>query len=139
MREGSGLSIDRVTPIGRCLRYARLDELPQLWNVLKGEMSLIGPRPETTLLSAVYATSVPNYIARQTVLPGITGLAQVQRPRPNTAAEKLPYDLAYIDGMSFGQDLWIVWKTVRLVGHAVIEALAKPRPSVAPASKIPSA
>jgi lipopolysaccharide/colanic/teichoic acid biosynthesis glycosyltransferase len=88
----------RVTPVGRVLRKTHVDELPQLFNILKGEMSLVGPRPERPELVGVLEASLPRYRERLTVRPGLTGLAQVQLP-PDTDLEsvrrKLRYDLHY--------------------------------------------
>ncbi|WP_022798879.1 sugar transferase, partial [Thermus islandicus] len=80
-REGAyaGEEAERITPLGRFLRRYRLDELPQLWNVLKGEMSLVGPRPEQRVLAEAYAREIPLYALRHTVRPGLTGWAQVHQ------------------------------------------------------------
>jgi exopolysaccharide biosynthesis polyprenyl glycosylphosphotransferase len=86
----------RVTPIGRVLRATRVDELPQLWNVLNGTMSLIGPRPERPEFVRRYADEIPGYLERFQVKPGLTGLAQVNGEYHTSAAYKLKYDLAYI-------------------------------------------
>ncbi len=108
----------RVTPIGAILRKYRLDELPQLWNVLKGEMSLIGPRPETAVLHAEYEKSVPFYAYRSIVRPGITGWAQVMHgytSNSDQAGTKLTYDFYYIKHFSFWLDLLIVFRTIRVI------------------------
>jgi len=89
----------RITPIGRLLRAARLDELPQLWNVLRGDMSLVGPRPERPYFVQRLAQSIPLYDARHSVRPGITGWAQIRHPYGSSeedARAKLGYDLFYI-------------------------------------------
>jgi lipopolysaccharide/colanic/teichoic acid biosynthesis glycosyltransferase len=104
----------RVTPIGRLLRRFRIDELPQLWNVLKGDMSLIGPRPEATQLHTEYSAELPNYEYRYLVRPGITGWAQVSAPPSASADEarrKLTYDLYYVKKLSFYLDMQIVLRT----------------------------
>src|SRR5262249_17904057 len=84
----------RVTPIGRILRATHIDELPQLWNVLRGEMSLVGPRPERPELAAGLERELPSYRDRLAVRPGVTGLAQVQLP-PDTDVESVRRKLAY--------------------------------------------
>lgn len=105
----------RITPVGAWLRRFRIDELPQLWNVLKGDMSIIGPRPEWTVLSAEYQKYFPAYAHRHLVRPGITGWAQV---RSGYAADldetkvKVAYDLFYIKNLSFSLDLQILLRTV---------------------------
>ena len=92
----------RVTPLGRFLRRSHLDELPQLWNVLRGEMSLVGPRPERPEFVAQLQRAIPDYRRRLQVPPGVTGLAQVQLPPDTDLAgvrRKLVYDLYYIRRM----------------------------------------
>ena len=104
----------RITPVGRFLRFTHLDELPQLWNVLKGEMSLIGPRPERPELVARLARDIPRYRERMQVRPGVTGFAQVQLPYDSSlesVRRKLAYDLYYIDAASPGLDLRILLGT----------------------------
>lgn len=104
----------RVTRIGAVLRRFRIDELPQLWNVLKGEMSLIGPRPEAAQLHAGYTEAIPHYGYRYLVRPGITGWAQVSCPPSATADEarvKLTYDLFYVKHVSFVLDAKIIVRT----------------------------
>jgi len=108
----------RVTRIGRVLRRARLDELPNVLNVLKGEMSLVGPRPERPELVAVLEAQVPFYRTRQMVRPGLTGWAQVNSPYSDSvagASEKLEYDLYYLKHRTLGFDLWILMRTVGTV------------------------
>jgi lipopolysaccharide/colanic/teichoic acid biosynthesis glycosyltransferase len=105
----------RVTPIGRFLRWAHLDELPQLVNILRGEMSLVGPRPERPELVGPIELALPAYPRRLTVRPGLTGLAQVQQgPDTNlfTVRRKLNYDLYYLERMSFWLDLRVLLGTV---------------------------
>ncbi|MCD6193939.1 MAG: sugar transferase [Candidatus Aminicenantes bacterium] len=107
----------RVTAVGRVLRKTRLDELPQLLNVLKGEMSLIGPRPEREYFVKILKEKVPYYSLRFAVKPGITGWAQVNYRYGATvedAIEKLRYDLYYIKNMSLFLDLRILLKTIRI-------------------------
>jgi lipopolysaccharide/colanic/teichoic acid biosynthesis glycosyltransferase len=108
----------RVTRLGRYLRATRLDEVPQLWNVLKGEMSLIGPRAEWKRLVEGYENQIPCYHFRHLVRPGITGWAQVNRPHGRGLADtrhKLEYDLYYIRHFSFRIDASIVLKTIHVM------------------------
>ena len=105
---------ERVTKVGRVIRRFRIDELPQLWNVVKGDMSLIGPRPEAVSLHAQYVEKLPNYSYRYLVRPGITGWAQVSTsPSANAdeARRKLTYDLFYVKRLSLYLDLQIVVRT----------------------------
>jgi lipopolysaccharide/colanic/teichoic acid biosynthesis glycosyltransferase len=106
---------DRVTRIGRFLRRSRIDELPQLWNVIKGEMSLIGPRPEATALSEWYERELPFYAYRHIVRPGITGWAQINQGHVAALDEvhlKLQYDFYYIKNFSAWIDILIAMRTV---------------------------
>ena len=108
----------RVTPIGRLLRRTRLDELPQLWNVLRGDMSFVGPRPERPEFVSKLTEQIPYYEQRHVVRPGLTGWAQVRHRYGSTledALEKLQYDLFYIKHMSFPLDFYIVLETVKTV------------------------
>lgn len=105
----------RVTPFGRKLRKSRLDELPQFWNVLKGDMSLIGPRPERPAFSSEFAKRIDGWEQRLLVKPGITGLAQVLGGYELLPKEKALLDIEYIENRSVGLDLKIVWKTARTV------------------------
>jgi len=109
-------SDDRYTPIGRWLRKLRLDELPQLWNVLIGQMSLVGPRPERPFFVEKLAQEIPLYGRRHRVKPGITGLAQVKWKYDETVEDvrqKVKYDLFYIENMSLKQDISILFQTFR--------------------------
>jgi len=109
---------DRITPVGRFLRKSRLDELPQVWNVLRGEMSLIGPRPERPCFIERLAKEIPYYRLRNSVKPGLTGWAQVQYrygASVNDALIKLRYDFYYIKHHSILLDLKILVKTLSLV------------------------
>lgn len=104
----------RITRVGRFLRRSRLDELPQVWNVLRGEMSWIGPRPEAMPLSAWYDQRLPFYSYRHIVRPGITGWAQVNQGHVadlDAVFEKLQFDFYYIKNFSAWLDLLIVWRT----------------------------
>lgn len=108
----------RVTTVGRVLRDSRLDELPQLWNVLKGEMSFIGPRPERPDFNRELEREIPYYDLRHLVKPGITGWAQVMYDygaSMEDALEKLQYDIYYIKNYSLLLDLFIVLKTFRVI------------------------
>lgn len=108
----------RITRVGRVLRLLRIDELPQLVNVLKGEMSFIGPRPERPVFNAQLEEEIPLYNLRHLVRPGITGWAQVMYPygaSVEDAREKLQYDLYYIKNYSVLLDIGIVFKTLRVV------------------------
>jgi len=105
----------RITAVGRFLRRTRLDELPQVINVLRGEMSLIGPRPERPEFVEQLAHSIPFYRARHSVRPGLSGWAQVQYRYGNTADDsriKLEYDLYYVKHASFLLDLRIALQTI---------------------------
>jgi lipopolysaccharide/colanic/teichoic acid biosynthesis glycosyltransferase len=102
----------RVTKIGAFLRRTSLDEFPQLWNVLKGEMSLVGPRPERPIYVEQFKTKIPAYMLRHRVKGGITGWAQVNGWRGDTSIEKrLEYDLYYIRNWSLWFDLKILFLT----------------------------
>jgi exopolysaccharide biosynthesis polyprenyl glycosylphosphotransferase len=106
----------RVTPVGRWLRKLRFDELPQLVNVLKGEMSIVGPRPERPEFVKVLSAQIPFYVQRCCVRPGITGWAQINHKYGDTledAVKKLEYDLYYIKNMSFALDTYIIFHTVK--------------------------
>ncbi|MEP7116482.1 MAG: TIGR03013 family XrtA/PEP-CTERM system glycosyltransferase, partial [Acidobacteriota bacterium] len=108
----------RVTKLGRFLRRTRLDELPQLWNVLRGDMSFVGPRPERPEFIAELSRKIPFYGQRHVVRPGLTGWAQVRHRYGSSVGdsqEKLQYDLFYIKHMSFAFDLYIVLETVKTV------------------------
>jgi exopolysaccharide biosynthesis polyprenyl glycosylphosphotransferase len=105
----------RITRIGRILRASRLDELPQLWNVLLGDMSLVGPRPEREFFVHQYEKILPAYDLRHTVKPGITGLAQVKAGYSTSADRKLHFDLFYIYRYSVFLDLRILFQTIVVV------------------------
>jgi len=103
----------RATPIGRWLRQLDLDELPQFWNVLRGDMSIVGPRPERPFFVEQFKHRIPQYMLRHKVKAGITGWAQVNGWRGNTSLEKrIEYDLYYIENWSVALDLKIMWLTV---------------------------
>ena len=107
-----------MTRIGRFLRRTRIDELPQIWNILRGEMSWIGPRPEALALSEWYETELPFYVYRHIVRPGISGWAQVNQghvAQLDQVFEKLHYDFYYIKNFSAWLDLVILAKTLRTI------------------------
>jgi lipopolysaccharide/colanic/teichoic acid biosynthesis glycosyltransferase len=125
----------RVTPIGRLLRRTHVDELPQLWNVLRGEMSLIGPRPERPEFVPQLEQALPYYRSRLLVRPGVTGLAQVQLPPDTDLASvrrKIAYDLYYVRRCSLWLDLQLLLATaLHVVGVSygrVNKLLLLPRP-----------
>lgn len=108
----------RVTHVGKFIRKFRIDELPQLWNVIRGDMSIIGPRPEQESFANEFNRTIPNYSMRHLVLPGITGLAQTEQgyvADQNGTVTKLTYDLYYIKNLSFMTDLQIILKTIYTV------------------------
>ncbi len=110
-----------VTRVGRWIRLLRLDELPQLWNVLRGDLSLVGPRPELPALASQYSARIPYYNARYLIAPGLTGWAQVRHDRdPHHGADmtetkmKLSYDLYYLAHRSLVLDIFILLQTIRI-------------------------
>ena len=109
---------NRVTPIGRFLRRSRLDEMPQLLNVLVGDMSLVGPRPERPEFVQQLTQQIPFYGQRHIIRPGLTGWAQVRYTYGSSvedALEKLRYDLFYIKNLSIPLDLFIIFSTIKTV------------------------
>lgn len=117
-RADDPLEHDRITTLGRILRKMRLDELPQVLNVLRGEMSLIGPRPDYFHHARRYVRSVPGYRARHRVRPGISGLAQVELGYANgteATKAKTEADLYYIRNAGFRLDLYIFLRTIQVV------------------------
>ena len=111
----SGQSDTRLTAVGRWFRLFRIDELPQFWNVLRGEMSLVGPRPERPCFVERFDKVIPMYGRRHEVRPGITGLAQVCGGYKTDARDKLRFDLIYISHRSLWMDLKILVRTVKVV------------------------
>ena len=108
----------RITKVGKFIRKVRIDELPQIWNVLKGEMSLVGPRPERPYFVEQLSKEIPLYKRRLRVRPGVTGWAQVKHKYDETiedVKQKLKYDLFYIENMSIRMDLKILFRTVFVV------------------------
>lgn len=125
----------RVTWLGRFLRRSHLDELPQLWNVLKGDMSLVGPRPERPEFIARLKEAVPYYADRMLVRPGVTGLAQIQLPADTdveSVRRKVAYDLHYVQNVSSWLDLRILFLTAFYAAGSQIRwpfrLLRMPRP-----------
>jgi lipopolysaccharide/colanic/teichoic acid biosynthesis glycosyltransferase len=130
MRDAAGASEGtkeglHVTRVGRYLRVLRVDELPQLWNIFIGDLSLVGPRPETPTLAAHYNARIPYYNARFLILPGLTGWAQITHDRhPHHGAdvtetkEKLSYDLYYLRHRSLILDFFIILQTARIIVSA---------------------
>lgn len=126
-------NLDRITPIGRWLRRFRLDELPQLLNVLRGEMNLIGPRPHPTSNHAIFVDEIAYYGLRNSVRPGVTGWAQVRYGYANNLeeeTEKMRYDLFYIKNRSVWLDMRILFETVGIIvfGQGASE-VRRPSPS----------
>jgi exopolysaccharide biosynthesis polyprenyl glycosylphosphotransferase len=108
----------RVTSVGKVLRRLRLDEIPQFWNVLKGDMSFVGPRPERPMFVNELKKEIPYYGERHSVKPGITGWAQIKYKygaSNEDALRKLEYDLFYIKNMSILFDMYIVSKTIKAI------------------------
>jgi exopolysaccharide biosynthesis polyprenyl glycosylphosphotransferase len=104
---------DRRTRVGAILRKTSLDEIPQLWNVLKGDMSLVGPRPELPALVERFREEIPGYMLKHRVKPGVTGWAQVNGFRGDTSLEeRIRYDLEYIENWTLWMDLRILFRTV---------------------------
>jgi exopolysaccharide biosynthesis polyprenyl glycosylphosphotransferase len=125
-------NVHRITPLGRWLRRFRLDELPQLINVVKGEMNLVGPRPHPTCNHEVFMQRIAYYPLRSTVRPGVTGWAQVRYGYANNLeeeTEKMRYDLFYIKNRSLWLDGWILLRTVliMLFGQGATEVRRRPR------------
>jgi lipopolysaccharide/colanic/teichoic acid biosynthesis glycosyltransferase len=109
---------DRATRVGRVIRLTRLDELPQFWNVLRGEMSFVGPRPERPFFVEQLAQEIPFYMMRHAVKPGVTGWAQVRYrygASVEDSLEKLRYDLYYMKHLSLVFDLTILVDTVKVI------------------------
>jgi lipopolysaccharide/colanic/teichoic acid biosynthesis glycosyltransferase len=109
---------DRINQMGRFLRRTRIDELPQILNVLAGHMSMVGPRPEQVEFYNQYVAGIPGYALRQKVRPGITGLAQLKYGYTSDivgTSKKLKWDLEYIRRMGFRIELYIIWQTIVFV------------------------
>jgi lipopolysaccharide/colanic/teichoic acid biosynthesis glycosyltransferase len=109
---------DRVTRVGRWMRKLRMDEIPQLWSVLRNDMSLVGPRPERPFFVSELTGDIPHYGQRHIVKPGVTGWAQINYSYGNTADDaliKLQYDLFYVKNRGFALDAAILLRTVKVV------------------------
>lgn len=106
---------DRVTKIGKFIRKTRIDEIPQLFNILKGDMSLIGPRPERPELTYKFNEEIPGFINRLCIKPGLTGLAQVNGGYDISPKEKLKLDMIYIENRTIFMDINIIFKTVHVI------------------------
>jgi len=111
---------EKITRVGNILRKTRIDELPQLWNVFKGDLSLIGPRPEIPSLAELYEKEIPYYNIRHFIQPGLSGWAQIHHIKPpkfgveyDETREKLSYDIYYIKNRSLFLDLYIGLKTIK--------------------------
>lgn len=112
------LELDRITKLGAILRKTRIDELPQLINVLRGDMSLIGPRPDYISHARQYVRQIPGYRARHAVRPGISGLAQTEvgyAAEVSAVVSKVKADIYYINNAGFALEGWIFWRTVLTV------------------------
>lgn len=105
----------RCTPLGRFLRHTRMDELPQLWNILKGDMSIVGPRPERACFYSEFETYIHGFHYRLLVKPGLTGLAQVNGGYDLKPEEKIMFDMEYIQKQSIELDLKCILQTIHLV------------------------
>jgi lipopolysaccharide/colanic/teichoic acid biosynthesis glycosyltransferase len=111
-------NVNRITPLGRWLRKLHLDELPQLWNILRGDMDLVGPRPHPVSNYELFARSIPYYSLRSLVRPGLTGWAQVRQGYAHdlpAEIEKMRYDLCAIARPSLRRDLWVLFATAKIV------------------------
>lgn len=121
--------INRVTPVGKILRKTNLDELPQLWNILKGEMSFVGPRPEQPKLVKKFESEIPEYFKRHRVKAGLTGWAQVNGLKGDTSIkERVRYDIYYIEHWSLWLDIKIIFKTIILTINEALFGKSEYRP-----------
>src|SRR5205823_12491018 len=117
---------DRIGPVGRFLRRSSLDELPQLWNVVRGDMSLVGPRPERPHFVDQFASTMPRYLARHRVPCGMTGWSQVHGLRGDTSiADRARFDNYYIENWSLWQDAVILVRTVGAVARDGWQSLSR--------------
>lgn len=106
---------DRITPVGRVIRNLHLDELPQLFNILKGDMSMVGPRPERPQIAEEYKKAIPEFDYRLKVKAGLTGFAQVYGKYNTTPYDKLKLDLTYIENYSFVLDIKLMFLTFKIL------------------------
>lgn len=106
---------DRITPVGKIIRAIRFDELPQIFNILKGDMSIVGPRPERPEIAAQYEEEMPAFSLRLQVKAGLTGTAQVYGKYNTEPKDKLKMDLMYINDMSLKEDLKLIFATVKIL------------------------
>ena len=114
-RLSTGENDDRITPIGHFIRSCRIDELPQLINILKGDMTIVGPRPERPEIAAEYEKEIPEFALRLQVKAGLTGYAQIYGKYNTTPYDKLLMDLQYIAKPSLAEDLKIMFATVKIL------------------------
>ena len=114
-RLSSGENDSRITPVGRVIRACRVDELPQLINILRGELSIVGPRPERPEIAAQYCEEMPEFSLRLQAKAGLTGYAQVYGKYNTTPYDKLSMDLMYIAHPSLIEDIKIMLATVRIL------------------------
>lgn len=118
----------RITRLGHILRTTRLDETPQIFNILKGDMSIVGPRPERPFFVEQFKKEIPEYDLRHRVKAGLTGLAQIQGKYNTTVGDKLKYDLLYINGYSFALDIKLIMQTLNiLLRKSSTEGLKTPK------------
>jgi lipopolysaccharide/colanic/teichoic acid biosynthesis glycosyltransferase len=127
--ELSRLTEDEVTAVGRILRTTQLDELPQLWNVLRGDMSIVGPRPVRPTFFEELCAQIPQYWQRLVVRPGMTGFAQMRLTRDHSWAEKLAHDLEYIADRSLHLYARVIAETAwRIARRGIVTAAGRPAP-----------
>lgn len=111
----AGENDDRITRVGRVIRACRVDELPQLLNIIRGEMSIVGPRPERVEHVQKYTEDIPEFVFRTKVKAGLTGMAQVYGKYNTTALDKLKFDMIYITNFSILLDLQIIFETLKIL------------------------